>query len=299
MPRSDHSSGPVRFEIPDMAEVEKEGLSAVDMHFHTDHSDGRASVHDVLAKARMRDFGAAITDHNVISGSLQAFRDRGDLLVVPGMEVSAFDGPHILTYFYSPRDLEDYFKRHIEPNRQGSPWLAIKLGTQEIIDRAEEYNCVTIAAHPFGYLIFNKGLLKSIGAKYLPPELLARFDGLEVISGGMTHSLNLKAMRLAHEKALAFTGGTDGHLRSDLGGVVTCAHETTLEGFLDAIAARRNLVIGREKGPLQKLATGMVMIAKHTRYFLPGMAINYQQNAPRVRHYLRRARDERNQERPK
>jgi hypothetical protein len=120
-----------------------------------------------------------------------------------------------------------------------------------------------------------------------------------VISGGMTHSLNLKAMRLAHEKALAFTGGTDGHLLSDLGSVVTCARETTLESFLDAIAARRNLVVGCEKGPLQKLATGMVMIAKHSRYFLPGMAINYQQNAPRVRHYFRRVRNERNQERPK
>lgn len=299
MPRSDRSSGPVRFEIPDMAELEKEGLSAVDMHFHTDHSDGRARVHDLLAKARMHDFGVAITDHNVISGSLRAFRDRADLLVVPGMEVSAFDGPHILTYFYSPADLEDYFKRHIEPNRQGSPWLAIKLDTQEIVDRAEEYNCVTIAAHPYGYLIFNKGLLKSIDAKYLPPELITRFDGLEVISGGMAHSLNLKAMRLAHERKLAFTGGTDGHLRADVGSVVTCARETTLEGFLDAIAARRNLVIGREKGPLRKLATGMVMMAKHSRYLLPAIAIDYQQNAPRIKHYFRRVRNELNQERPK
>ena len=299
MPRSDHSSGPVRFEIPDMVQLETEGLSAVDMHFHTDHSDGHARVHDVLAKARMRDFGVAITDHNVISGSLQAFKDRRDLLVVPGMEVSAFDGPHILTYFYSPRDLEDYFNRHIEPNRQGSPWLAIKLGTQEIIDRAEEYNCVTIAAHPYGYLIFNKGLLKSIGAKYLPPETVRCFDGLEVISGGMTHSLNVKAMRLAHERKMAFTGGTDGHMLSDVGGVVTCAHETTSEGFLDAIAARRNVVIGCEKGPLQKLATGMVMVAKHSRYFLPAMAINYQQNAPRFKHYLRRVRNELNQEKPR
>ena len=299
MPRFDDSSDKVRFDFPDLVQLRNEGLTAVDMHFHTDHSDSHVGVNEVLAKARRAGFGLAVTDHNVISGSLQAFRDRGDLLVAPGMEVSAFDGPHILTYFYSPRDLEDYFKRHIEPNRQGSPWLAIKLGTQVIIDRAEEYNCVTIAAHPYGYLIFNKGLLKSIGAEYLPPELIVRFDGLEVISGGMTHSLNVKAMRLAQEKALAFTGGTDGHMLSDVGGVVTCAHETTLEGFLDAIAARRNLVIGCEKGPLQKLATGMVMMAKHSRYFLPAVAINYQQNAPRFKHYFRRVRNELNQERPK
>lgn len=299
MPRSDHSSELVRFEVPDMAQLEKDGMSAVDMHFHTNHSDGRLKVHDALAKARLHGFGIAITDHNVISGSLHAYRERGETLVVPGMEVSAFDGPHILTYFYSPRDLEDYFRRHIEPNRQGSPWLAIKLGTQEIIDRAEEYSCVTIAAHPYGYLLFNKGLQKCIDGKYLPPEMMRRFDGLEVICGGMTHSLNVKAMRLAEEKRLAFTGGTDAHILSDVGGVVTCAAEGTLEGFLDAVASRRNLVVGYEKGALEKIATGTVVMTRHSRYLLPAMAINYQQNAPRVKHYFRRLRDEMYRDRPR
>ncbi len=281
MPRSDDRNEKVRFEVPDLAQLRKEGLTAVDMHFHTNHSDGHASVHQVLAKARRAGFGLAIMDHNVISGSLHAFQERGDLLIVPGMEVSAFDGPHILTYFYSPGDLEDFFRRHIEPNRQGSPWLAIKLGTQEIIDRAESYNCVTIAAHPYGYLLFNKGLQKCIEGKYLPPEIMKRFDGLEVICGSMTHSLNVKAMKLAEERNLSFTGGTDGHLLSDMGGVVTCAPEDTLEGFLDAVVSRRNVVIGHEKGTLKKIATGIVVMTKHSRYFLPAMAINYQQNAPR------------------
>jgi predicted metal-dependent phosphoesterase TrpH len=299
MPRSDHNSEKVRFEIPNLAKLREEGLTAIDMHFHTDHSDGQVRVDQALAKARTAGFGLAITDHNVVSGSLRAFEERGDLIVVPGMEVSAFDGPHILTYFYSPRDLDDFFTRHIEPNRQGSPWLAIKLGTQEIIDRAEGYNCVTIAAHPYGYLLFNKGLQKSIDNKYLPPEIMKRFDGLEVICGGMTHSLNVKAMKLAEERKLSFTGGTDGHILSDIGGVVTCAHEDTLEGFLDAVAQRQNLVIGLEKGTLEKIATGTVVMGKHSRYFFPAMAINYQQNAPRVLHYFRRLRDELNEDRPK
>lgn len=299
MPRSDHSSRQVRFEIPDLTKLEKDGLYAVDMHFHTDHSDGQVRVEDVLAKARLHGFGMAITDHNVVSGSLRAFKERGDRLVIPGMEVSAFDGPHILTYFYSPRDLEDYFRRHIEPNRQGSPWLAIKLGTQEIIDRAEEYNCVTIAAHPYGYLLFNKGLQKSIDGKYLPLEIMKRFNGLEVICGGMTHSLNVKAMKLAEERQLSFTGGTDGHILSDIGSVVTCAHEDTLEGFLDAIVSRKNMVIGYEKSALDKITTGTVVMGKHSRYFFPAMAINYQQNAPRIMHYFRRLRDELKQGRPK
>jgi predicted metal-dependent phosphoesterase TrpH len=298
MPRSDDGHEKVRFEVPNLTQLRKEGLTAVDMHYHTDHSDSRVRVHQVLAKARRAGFGLAITDHNVISGSLHAFQERGDLMIVPGMEVSAFDGPHILTYFYSPGDLEDFFRKHILPNRQGSPWLAIKLGTQEIIDRAESYNCVTIAAHPYGYLLFNKGLQKCIDGGYLPPEKMKRFDGLEVICGGMTHSLNLKAMKLAEERNMSFTGGTDGHLLYDSGGVVTCALEDTLEGFLDAVASRRNLVIGREKSARQKLANGMVVMTKHSRYFLPAISINYQQNAPRMRHYIRRLR-ERKKDEPK
>jgi predicted metal-dependent phosphoesterase TrpH len=299
MSRSDDSSEKVRFEVPDLAQLRNEGLTAVDMHLHTNHSDGQVRVHQVLAKARRAGFGLAITDHNVISGSLHAFQERGDLLIVPGMEVSAFDGPHILTYFYSPRDLEDFFRRHIEPNRQGSPWLAIKLGTREIIDRAESYGCVTIAAHLYGYLLFNKGLQKCIEGKYLPPEIMKRFDGLEVICGGMTHSLNVRAMKLAEERSMSFTGGTDGHMLSDVGEVVTCAPEDTLEGFLDAVESRRNVVIGYEKGTLEKIATGIVVMTKHSRYFLPAMAINYQQNAPRVRHYIRRLRDQREKDEPK
>ena len=294
MSHSVDSSEKVRFEVPDLARLRSEGLTAVDMHFHTDHSDGQTTVHEVLAKARGTGFGLAITDHNVISGSLQAFQERGDVLIVPGMEVSAFDGPHILTYFYSPKDLEDFFRRHIEPNRQGSPWLATRLGTQEIIDRAESYNCVTIAAHPYGYLLFNKGVQKCIEGGYLPPEIMKRLDGLEAIDGSMTHALNVKAMKLAEEKGLSFTGGTDAHVLSDVGAVVTCAPEASLEGFLDAVVSRRNLVIGYEKGTLEKIATGIVVMTKHSHYFLSGMAINYQQNAPRLKHhYIRRLREQR------
>jgi len=103
--------------------------------------------------------------------------------------------------------------------------------------------------------------------------------------------LNVKAMKLAEEGKMSFTGGTDGHLLSDLGEVVTCAKENTLEGFLDAVVSRRNVVIGYEKGTLRRIAAGIVVMTKHSRYFVPAMAINYQQNAHRIRHYIRRSRN--------
>jgi predicted metal-dependent phosphoesterase TrpH len=293
LPRKDDSNEKVRFEAPDLDRLKVDGLTAVDMHFQTDHSDGSAGVDRALAKARKEGFGLAITDHNVISGSLQALKEKGDLFIVPGMEVSAYDGPHILTYFYSPGDLEDFFRKHIQPNRQKAPWLATRLSTPEILDRVEGYSCVTVAAHPYGYLLFNKGLQKCIDGGYLTAEIIERFDGLEVLNGSMSHSLNVKAMRLVEDKGKSFTGGTDGHMLSDVGAVVTCAKEDGLDKFLEAVRAGRNTVIGTEKGIVKKIATGTVLMAKHARYFGPAMVINYQQNAHRPAHYLRRLRERR------
>jgi hypothetical protein len=128
---------------------------------------------------------------------------------------------------------------------------------------------------------------------------MKRFDGLEVICGSMTHLLNVKAMKLAEERNMSFTGGTDGHMLSDVGGVMTCTPEDTLEGFLDAVESHRNVVIGYEKGTPKKIATGIVVMTKHSRYFPPAMAINCQQNATRVKHYIRRLRDQREKDEPK
>jgi len=280
----------VRFERPDLGGLSALGYVPVDMHFHTDHSDGKVTVHDVIRKAKRMGVGVAITDHNVISGSLQASETRKGTFIVPGIEISAADGPHILVYFNSPSDLKDYYHNHIEKHKRKSPWLATYLNTERIVDASDGYDCLVIAAHPYGYLLFNKGLQKCIDCEYLPMDLLKRFDGVEVISGGMTRSLNFKAMQLATKEGKCFTGGTDGHLLSDLGNVVTCANAEDPESFLEMVRSRRNVVVGLEKTSLSKIATGTVVMIKHSRYFFPAMRIHYEQNAPRLRHYLGRTK---------
>ena len=159
-----------------------------------------------------------------------------------------------------------------------------------ILNACDGYDCVVIAAHPYGYLLFNKGLQKCIDYEYLPMQMLQRFDGVEVICGGMTHSLNLKAVKLAMGKGTCYTGGTDGHMLSDLGNVVTCAEAEDPGSFLELIRSRKNLVVGWEKTSLGKIATGTVVMIKHSRYFFPAMRIHYEQNAPRLRHYLERTK---------
>ncbi|MDD1746971.1 MAG: PHP domain-containing protein, partial [Methanomassiliicoccales archaeon] len=202
-------SNRIRFESPDLGALAGEGLAAVDMHLHTDHSDAATSVERALAKARQDGFGLAVTDHNEISGSLKAFAEARGTIVIPGIEVSAADGPHILAYFHSPRDLEDFYDRHIAPQKRSSPWLAIRSDTPTIAQALEKYACLAVAAHPYGYLMFNKGLQKCIDLEYLAPGTVDGFDGFEVICGGMAHSLNLKAVALVERKGKCFTGGTD------------------------------------------------------------------------------------------
>ncbi len=248
------------------------------------------TVAKAIQKARRAGIGLAITDHNVISGSLHASEAAKDTLIIPGIEVSAADGPHILIYFNSPSDLKHFYHHHIERHKRKSPWLATNLGTEKIVDASEGYGSLIVAAHPYGYLLFNKGLQKCIDYEYLPMALLTRFDGVEVICGGMTRTLNLKAEKLALNEKKCFTGGTDGHILSDLGNVVTCAEAEDPESFLETIRARENIVVGSEKTSLGKIANGTVVMIKHSRYFFPAMRIHYEQNAPRLKHYLGRTR---------
>jgi hypothetical protein len=282
------SADRIRFEDPDLKALASKGLVSVDMHLHTDHSDAAVTVESALHKARTKGFGIAITDHNVISGSLRAFDEANGTIVIPGIEVSAADGPHILAYFHAPADLKDFYTKHVAPRKRSSPWLAIRSDTQTIASALSKYPCLTVAAHPYGYLMFNKGLQKCIDLEYLPPEVVDDFDGFEVICGGMAHSLNLKAMELADRKEKCFTGGTDGHILQDLGSVVTCAQASSHTEFLEVVEARENLVIGKEKDPFQKVATGTMLLGKHSRYLLPSMQVHFEQNVPRIKHYFDR-----------
>ncbi len=278
----------VSFKSPVLSEIAKEGGVAVDMHYHTTHSDGHSTVRDLLRLARSTGVGVAITDHNEASGAVEACGDaKGSTFVLPGMEVSAMDGPHILVYFYAAGDLAEFHRQHILPARSKSPYMAIHKSTEEVLDAAGEYSCLVVAAHPYGYVLFNKGVQKCVERAYLPPAILSAFDGVEVLCGSMGRSLNKRAVELAESGRHAITGGSDGHLASDLGGVVTWARAETPDEFLDSVAARKNYVVGEEKSIAGKCIAGPLILTKYIRYTIPSLRIHYEQNIPRVHRFLR------------
>jgi hypothetical protein len=271
------------FQRPLPEEIRRLGLLPADLHFHTRHSDSPTRVRDAVKLAARRGIGLAITDHNQASGVAEAERLGVRVPLIPGIEVSANDGPHLLLYFYSTSDLLDFYRRHVEKNRRNGPYTAIRLDTPEILDRREGYACIAVEAHPCGYVFLNRGVQRCVAGRCIGEEVFSRLDGLEVICGGMARSHNLKAAGLAATHGLGRTGGTDGHLLYELGGVVTCAAADTVEEFLDAIKKRETVVIGRERPLYEKALMGTAILPRHLPYTVPILQARWEQGLPRIR----------------
>ena len=248
-----------------------EGFLCADMHFHTRYSDSYTSVPKAVALAKKKGIGLAVTDHNLIGGSLEAVElaKKEGVFAVPGVEISSWDGPHILVYFYSVDEMTEYWKRNIEPYIHKSRWLAIDKGTEWILDSLEGVNCVVSAAHPLGYLVSVKGVEKAVRAGRLDREITSRFDAYEVICSGMFRSENVGAGKVADEFGIGYTGGSDGHMLHELGRVLTLQEASDLDGFLDGIVRHTNRVIGKEKNLLDKFAMAMTSTSRFALSCLP------------------------------
>jgi predicted metal-dependent phosphoesterase TrpH len=281
--------GGVRFGQPEFRALEADGYVAVDMHVHTTHSDGLIRVEDALKRGRRIGTSFAVTDHNTVAGAIRAVRlAEPDQMIIPGIEVSASEGPHLLLYFYSVEDLEEYHTAVIEPALQASPYLATTLPTDSVLAGLEGRDAIAIAAHPFGYLILCRGVCKAIAAGDLAPEVLTRLDGLEGICGGMTRSQNERAIAFSADHDLVLTGGTDAHMLGELGQVVTAARAGSVEEFLDEVRRGAALVWGREKSMIEKTVQASAVAPRYVPYLGPSLEIHYRQNLPRALRFLRR-----------
>ncbi len=261
----------VFFQKPDPAALKAEGYVCADMHFHTNASDSFTKAEKAVELAREKGIGLAITDHNLVENAVR-MADRTDVMVVPGMEVSTTDGPHILVWFYDAQELQSFWSREIRPRLQACPWLALRDCTvEQLVERLEPEHCVVSAAHPMGYFGNNKGLEACLRKNYIDRSVLEKFDAYEVICSGMTHTANEMAFQAAEKYGLGYTGGSDGHIMGALGVVVTAAEASDRAQFLDAIVEHRTRVVGREKDVAGKFMTGSASMVRFMEH-LPSAA---------------------------
>ncbi|RMF05354.1 PHP domain-containing protein [Candidatus Woesearchaeota archaeon] len=261
----------VIFDKPDFKRIQEEGLLGVDMHFHTKYSDTYTRIPNVLKKARKNGIGVAITDHNRIKGAAVAINLKKDVVIIPGIEVNCFEGAHVLLYFYHINDLTEFYIKHIKNYVERNPYMATNIRTEQIADAAKDYNCIVSAAHPFTPA--TGGMEWAIKKGFLDKNIYDKMQAVEVINGGHTEKMNLKATHLALEMEKQVTGGSDGHTLAALGGVLSIADAHNTESFLEAVRRRRNVVVGKSLAVMPRLASYSKNISKHLQYLVPSVKL--------------------------
>jgi hypothetical protein len=201
-------------------------ILSADLHVHTDHSDGSASVADVLAHvARRGDLDTiAITDHDTISGALEArqLAAQYGIEVVVGEEVSTADG-HLLALF---------IHQHVPPG----------LTAEQTIRLVSAQGGLAIAPHPFDASVPSLGCrLGERGLCALP------LDGVEVFNAGIFgpwRAANEAAARVAKKMRVAQIGGSDAHALCAIGRGCTRFRGTRASDLRNAIRMRATEAAG-------------------------------------------------------
>ena len=240
----------IQFATPDLNALSST-YTVVDLHFHSNMSDGADSVADIARRASQLGIGVALTDHNAIEGAIQLAQYK-DVFSIPGIEVTSREGTHVLVYFYRVTDLENFYNTHILPHLGPTVMSSIDLDVEAIIRRARKYKSVVIFPHP--YSAAYTGVCNHTHTDAQVNRLLKLADGVEVINSENLKRWNLKSALLGFNLDRAITGGSDGHSLPQMGSVVTyAACERNRSAFLDAVSRKQVKVVGSESKLLEKI----------------------------------------------
>ena len=252
----------VQFEQPDLDKLSR-SFTVVDLHFHTNHSDGLNSVKAVAERARELGIGVAITDHNQIEGAVEIAGEK-DLLTIPGIEITSAEGAHLLVYFYSIAGLKKFYKNDLKPYMGNDVMSSTELTMEEIIQRARKYNSLVVFPHPYSAMY--TGVCSYQFSTERLETLLQMCDGIEAINSENLKKWNLKSALLGFNLNKALTGGSDGHTLYHMGRVVTYSDcIPTRTAFLDAIREKQTKVIGKEISILRKVTSNGVKLKTSLR----------------------------------
>ncbi len=265
----------VVFQKPQHSSILLEGLSAVDMHNHSEYSDTTTPITTIAKRATKLGIGVALTDHNEVAGNIKLAEDNPDLLVIPGLEITTKEMAHVLTYFYSHDEMQDFFDTNIKDSRGGNPNLATKVSVTDLLDMTKDYNCVIAPAHPFA---FPKrfSFISAMERGFVDKKVLKSLHGVEVICGANLRHMNHCAVDWADELNKATIGGSDAHTIGSLGSVVTVSEGSTVEEVLTAIKRKRTSVVGSEAKFYQRPLPLAKIASCHLRYFKPTMQTQYE-----------------------
>lgn len=255
----------VVFERPDLEALTAAGDVVVDMHFHSALTDGHDDIPAIADRAAELGIGIAVTDHNSIHGAVEIDRFK-EVFSIPGIELTSWEGTHLLVYFYDIKSLLRFYNRDVQPYLGAEIMSSLGLELEELIARARRFESVIIFPHPYC------GSYTGVHNPFFSPErftqLLTLVDGVEAINSENLNKWNLKSALLGFNLGGAMTGGSDGHRLLQMGRVVTVARGPwRRRAFLDAVRQGRTRVIGKEIDILRKMTSNGAKLRSSFRHY--------------------------------
>jgi predicted metal-dependent phosphoesterase TrpH len=206
------------------ARIAARPLIEVDLHMHTDHSPDCATPVEVLLEtARDRGLGAiAITDHNEVSGALEARRiaaEMGGIKVIVAEEVKTAEQGEVIGLF-----LEQKIPRG--------------LTMAETISAIRAQGGLVYVPHPFDRF-------HSVPDYEHLLDIVEEIDILEVFNPRVAlTAFNEEAERFAHKYRIVPGAGSDSHVAQGLGSVRVRIHD--FDGPAEFLEAMRDADITRK-----------------------------------------------------
>lgn len=240
------------FQEPALTKLKTE-YTLIDMHVHSKYShDSNTPIQSILSRAKQLNVGVSITDHNRVKGAIEAAKQR-KVMIIPGIELLAKENVELLVYFYSLKDLEQFYCTNIEPSikkatknksaftrRFSSPMIS-NLTMTELIDKANDYSCVKSIPHPFclpprhTYSFFHKHKI-----------ILKKVEAIEVSNSSMMPFMNKKACAWFVKTQKSATAGSDAHTIKNFGTSLVACKARNAGEFLDEIKKKENVIFGKE-----------------------------------------------------
>ena len=210
---------------PELRErISRRPLIEVDLHMHTDHSTDCATPVDVLLRtARDRGLGAiAITDHNEVSGALEARRvaaETGGPKVIVAEEVKTAGQGEVIGLFIEEK-------------------IPKGMTMAETIAAIREQGGLVYVPHPFDRF-------HSVPDYEHLMEIVEEIDILEVFNPRVAvTSFNQEAERFAGKYRIVPGAGSDSHVAQGLGSVRVRIHD--FDGPAEFLEAMRDADITRK-----------------------------------------------------
>jgi len=207
-------------------------MSKFDLQIHTTYSihgsfklDSVIKPKDAVRMAILKGLdGIAITDHDRVKAVKQCRSYAGKRLeIISGCEITSFEG-HILAYGIDE-------------------WNEERKSAEEVVEKIHELGGIAVASHPFKSGPIKKGL----------GDLTKKLDldGIEVLNFHLGKKENGVARKVAEQRKLGMTAGTDAHILSDIGEVRTISDGDLILN----IKKRKTQVEGKEISSVRALLT--------------------------------------------